>query len=59
MIVERILLAELKGMPQTTTYEEKRIIVIGAARLISETIQALGLVFFVFLLALWPFVNLF
>ena len=52
MIVERILLAELKGMPQTTTYEEKRIIVIGAARLISETIQALGLVFFVFLLAL-------
>uniref|UniRef100_A0A914KZT5 Exportin-2 n=2 Tax=Meloidogyne incognita group TaxID=654580 RepID=A0A914KZT5_MELIC len=42
MIVERILLVELKGMPQTTTYDEKRIIVIGAARLISETIQVLG-----------------
>jgi hypothetical protein len=45
MIVERILLVELKGMPQTTTYEEKRIIVIGAARLISETIQALRFYF--------------
>ncbi len=42
MVIERILLPELKGMPQTTTYEEKRIVAIGVASLVGETFNALG-----------------
>lgn len=42
MVVEKIMLPELKGMPQTTTYEEKRIVAIGVAAMVAETSNVLG-----------------
>jgi len=42
MVVERIILAEMKQMPQTTTYEEKRIVTIGVAALVTDTVAVLG-----------------
>ncbi|KAL3121788.1 hypothetical protein niasHT_002016 [Heterodera trifolii] len=42
MVLDKILLNEMQAMPQTTTYEEKRIVTIGAAKLITETTAFLG-----------------
>uniref|UniRef100_A0A914GU25 Exportin-2 n=1 Tax=Globodera rostochiensis TaxID=31243 RepID=A0A914GU25_GLORO len=42
MVLDKILLTEMHAMPQTTTYEEKRIVTIGAAKLITDTTTFLG-----------------
>jgi hypothetical protein len=42
MVVEKIVLPELKGMPQTSTYEEKRLIAIGVAAMAQGTCGVLG-----------------
>lgn len=42
MVMDRVVITEMRSMPQTTTYEEKRIVTIGAAKLITETASHLG-----------------
>uniref|UniRef100_A0A0N5AQY9 Exportin-2 n=1 Tax=Syphacia muris TaxID=451379 RepID=A0A0N5AQY9_9BILA len=42
MVIEKIMIAELKNMGSTTTYEEKRIVCIGVAKLISDTVEGLS-----------------
>lgn len=42
MVLEKIIIVEMKNMPHTTTYEEKRIVSIGVSTLIAETINQLG-----------------
>lgn len=42
MLLDRILIPELRQMPQTTTFEEKRVVAIGAGRLITEAIGYIG-----------------
>lgn len=42
MVVERVLLVEMRLMPQTTTFDEKRLISVGVAALISEAVVELG-----------------
>lgn len=37
MVMEKILMSEMRAMPQTTSYEEKRVVTIGAAKLIAES----------------------
>lgn len=39
MVTEKILVKEIKDMPQTTTYDEKRVIVIGIGTLIADAMQ--------------------
>lgn len=41
MVLEKIILVEMKNMPLNTTYEEKRIVSLGAASLISENVNQL------------------
>ena len=45
MVVEKILIAELANMCNTTTYDEKRICCIGVSNLIADTVQNIGCVF--------------
>uniref|UniRef100_A0A915DYI5 Exportin-2 n=1 Tax=Ditylenchus dipsaci TaxID=166011 RepID=A0A915DYI5_9BILA len=42
MVMEKIMVAELKTMRQVHTYEEKRIITIGVAAIIKDTVNVLG-----------------
>lgn len=48
MVLEKIILVEMKNMPLNTTYEEKRIVSLGASALISETVNQLGYNYYYF-----------
>jgi exportin-2 (importin alpha re-exporter) len=41
MVMEKIVVGQLKEMPQTTSFDEKRLIVIGISSIIAETVQEL------------------
>lgn len=42
MVVDKVIVAELKTMHNTTTYEEKRLCCIGFSNLLAETVDKLG-----------------
>uniref|UniRef100_F1KQX7 Exportin-2 n=1 Tax=Ascaris suum TaxID=6253 RepID=F1KQX7_ASCSU len=42
MVIEKVLIVELNGMHNTTTFDEKRYCCIGVANLIAETVDKLG-----------------
>ncbi|KAI1711044.1 cse1 domain-containing protein [Ditylenchus destructor] len=42
MVMEKILVTEMKCMPQTTTYEEKRLLTIGVAAIVRDTVNIMG-----------------
>lgn len=42
MLLEKIIIPEMKLMPQTTTYEEKRLVIIGVVAILNDMGQNIG-----------------
>lgn len=42
MLIEKIIIPEMKLMPQTTVYEEKRLVVIGVVAILNDMAKELG-----------------
>lgn len=42
MLIEKVIIPEMKLMPQTTVYEEKRLVVIGVVAILNDMAKNLG-----------------